>query len=406
MVASGATRTADDFTSGSIAALCGGTTTVIDFVRAPAGIGIRDAFLRRRDHAEQTIATDFGLHPIVPPSAATDDSIAQLRRLATEDGAASWKLFMAYPGSMVGDDVLLATFRAASELGVLPIVHAENGHMVADAIAGLVAAGRVDPTEHVHGHPAAAEAEAIQRAAALAQQAGSELFIVHVSAGEAVDVLVRLRNEGIRVGAETCPQYLAASADAPHVTGAIAAGHVCSPPIREASNQESLWRGIELGVLHTIGTDHAAFTLSQPEDLMPQKVVHDDFTRVPNGVPGVEERLMVMHEHGVRRGRFDISRFVELTATEPARRFGLDRKGSLVVGNDADIVVWDPAATRTLSAASLHSRADYCVYEGMQVQGVPRSVWLRGTLVAEQGEPVGDPAGSGRYLSRTLSPTS
>lgn len=281
--------------------------------------------------------------------------------------------------------------------------------MVADAIARLVAEGRVDPTHHVHGHPGAAEAEAIGRAAALAQQAGSELFVVHVSAAEAVETLVRLRDEGVRVGAETCPQYVAAAADAPEVTGALAAGYVCSPPIREAANQEAIWRGIEQGVLQTIGTDHAAFRLTQTDDLPPQKVVHDDFTRVPNGVPGVEERLMVMHELGVRGGRFPLTRFVDLVATEPARRFGLDRKGSLAPGKDADIVVWDPAATRVLRASELHSRSDYSVYEGLEVHGTPRQVWRRGTLVAEHGEPVGDVAalaGTGTYQSRsTIHPT-
>ncbi|MCR8669792.1 dihydropyrimidinase [Agrococcus sp. HG114] len=406
MVASGATRTADDFTSGSIAALCGGTTTVVDFVRAPADTGIRDAFLRRRDRAAESIATDFGLHPMATAAVSDAASIAELQRLATEEGATSWKFFMAYPGSMVGDDVLLAGFRAAAEVGALPMVHAENGHMVADAIARLVADGRVDPTQHVHGHPGAAEAEAIQRAAALAKHAGSELFVVHVSAAEAVDALVRLRDEGQRIGAETCPQYVGAAADAAHVTGALAAGFVCSPPIREAANQEAIWRGIEQRVLHTIGTDHAAFTLAQPEDLPPQKVVHDDFTRVPNGVPGVEERLMVMHELGVRRGRFPLTRFVDLVAAEPARRFGLERKGSLAPGKDADVVVWDPAATRTLRASELHSRSDYCVYEGLEVHGTPRSVWRRGTLVAEHGEPVGELAGTGAYQYRsTTTPT-
>lgn len=401
MVASGATRTADDFTSGSIAALCGGTTTVVDFVRAPADTGIRDAFLRRRDRASEAIATDFGLHPMATAAASDAASIAQLQRLALEEGATSWKFFMAYPGSMVGDDVLLAGFRAAAEVGALPMVHAENGHMVADAIARLVSEGRVDPTQHVHGHPGASEAEAIQRAAALAKHAGSELFVVHVSAAEAVDALVRLRDEGHRITAETCPQYVGAAADAPEVTGALAAGFVCSPPIREAANQEAIWRGIDLGVLQTIGTDHAAFTLSQPDDLPPQKVVHDDFTRVPNGVPGVEERLMVMHELGVRRGRFDLTRFVDLVATAPARRFGLGRKGSLTPGKDADIVVWDPEATRTLRASELHSRSDYSVYEGLEVHGAPREVWRRGILVAEHGEPVGELAGSGTYQYRS-----
>ncbi len=402
IVASRATRTADDFASGSVAAAVGGTTSVVDFVRAPVGTGIEQAFLERRERAESAMAVDFGLHPMVPSWAGEDDSFDQLSRLAERDGAASWKFFMAYAGSMVDDGVLLRGFRRCAELGVLPMVHAENGHMVADATERLVASGRTAVEDHVHAHPADSEAEAVDRAIRLARQAGTPLFIVHVSAAEAIEVLRDHQRAGASVVAETCPQYLVAASDAPEVRGALAAGYVCSPPIRERANQEPLWRAVQDGTISTIGTDHAAFTLGEQPDLPPQKGAGGgDFTRTPNGVPGVEERLMVMHHHGVVARGMRMTRFVELTSAAPARTFGLTGKGAIVPGSDADIVIWDPDATRVLRAATLHSRSDYCVYEGLEVTGVPRVVLGRGTTLAVDGEPTGALPGRGRYLRRS-----
>ncbi|MCI2956568.1 dihydropyrimidinase [Agromyces atrinae] len=401
-VASGHTRTADDFESGTIAAACGGTTSIIDFVRAPAGVGIYDAFIERRARADEASAVDFSFHPIVPPTAADDDSFDQLVRLAREEGVASWKFFMAYPGSMVTDDVLLRGFALGREEGVLPIVHAENGHLVADAIQQLVSTDDVAEHRHLAAHPAIAEEEAVNRAVLLAERVGSDVFIVHVSAGAAAREVARHRARGARVFAETCPQYLTVAYEDYRDLGFPAVGYICSPPIRERSNQADLWDAIERGVIDTIGTDHAAFTLEHQDDLPPQKASgRGNFTAAPNGVPGIEERLMVMWEAGVASGRLSPERFVEITATAPARLFGLEgRKGALVPGADADILVWDPAAARTLGVATAHSRSDYSVYEGMTVSGSPRLVFSRGELIAENGEPVDGIAGRGTYLRR------
>ncbi|WP_353987554.1 dihydropyrimidinase [Ruicaihuangia caeni] len=402
VVASGKTRTADDFQSGTIAAACGGTTTIVDFVRPPQGVGVYDAFQQRRAAAAASCVVDFGFHPIVPATAGDDDSFDQLVRLAREEGATSWKFFMAYPGSMVDDDVLIRGFRLARENGVLPMVHAENGHMVADAIASLIEDERFEEHNHLFGHPASAEQEAVNRAIMLAEHAESPLFIVHVSASDAAAEIARHQARGVEVMAETCPQYLVTGYEDYRDLGFGAAGYICSPPIRERANQERLWHAVEQGTISTIGTDHAAFTLAQPEGLPPQKAVgRGHFPSVPNGVPGVEERLMVMYETGVMSGRLSIHEFVDLTATRPAQLFGLaPRKGSIAPGADADIVVWDPNASRTLGVDTLHSRSDYSLYEGMTVSGSPRLVFSRGELIARDGEPVEPRPGRGEYLPR------
>lgn len=402
LVASGATRTADDFHSGTVAAVAGGTTTIVDFVRRGEGENIAESFYRRRAEAEATCVVDFSFHPIVPATAADDDSFEHLVRLSREEGVASWKFFMAYPGSMVTDDVLLRGFRHCAAEGVLPMVHSENGHMVADSIEGLLADGRVAEHEHMHGHPERAEVEAVNRAVLLAEQAETPLFVVHVSSAIAAREIARYRSSGAPVFSETCPQYLVTSYEDYRDLGFAAAGYACSPPIRERANQAGLWDAIETRVIDSIGTDHAAFTLGQPDDLPPQKPIGKGyFPKVPNGVPGVEERLMVMYQAGVVEGRISLERFVELTATRPAQMFGLfPRKGVIAPGSDADIVVWDPESGRTLGAATQYSRADYSVYEGMTVSASPRTVISRGEIVVNDGKPLDLTPGRGRYLRR------
>jgi dihydropyrimidinase len=381
------TRTADDFRTGTIAAAHGGTTTIVDFVKAEPGSGIYDSYQRRVERAAASCVVDFAFHPVVPVSAGTDDSIRQLRRLASE-GARSWKFFMAYPGTMmVGDDVLITGFRAAAEEGVLPMVHAENGHMVADATRRLVEAGRVAEDDHHDAHPHGAEGEAVHRAVAIAEEIGSPLFVVHVSSRLAAEEIAAARSRGLPVFGETCPQYLVRALEDYAGTGFPAAGYVCSPPIRERANQEHLWQALRTGVLSTIGTDHASFTLHDAADLPPQKPRgRGNFPKIPNGVPGIEDRLMVMYESGVVGGRFGPNRFVELTSTAPAKLFGLyPRKGTIAPGSDADIVVWDPAAEHVISARTHHMRADYNLYEGMRVTGRPAVVLARGEVLAGPG---------------------
>lgn len=395
------TRTADDFESGTTAALYGGTTTVIDFVKKEPDHSILESFRRRRDVAASKVLVDFGLHSIVPPREQQAETEADLRQLVQE-GVASWKFFMAYPGTqMVDDRQLLDGFALAAELGVMPMVHAENGHMVARETERLVTQGQVAESFHAAAHNHASEAEAVHRAVVLAESVGAPLYVVHVSSAQAATEIGVARLAGKRVWGETCPQYLLVAYEDYEGLGEDAAAYICSPPIRERSNQEVLWRALETGTLSTVATDHAAFCMHQPEDLPPQKLRSPGyFPKVPNGVPGLEERLMVMWEAGVAQGRLSLCRFVDLMSTGPAKLFGLfGRKGIIAPGADADLVLWDPAADHTITAAGAHSRTDYSLYEGMRVTGCPVHVLSRGQHLLADGALRGEP-GRGRYLRR------
>ncbi len=394
------TVSSDDFHTGTIAAAAGGTTTIVDFVKSRPEESIYDAFQARRAVADEKVVVDFGLHPMVPSNALEVDSISELRRLAAE-GATSWKFFMAYRGMMVDDATLIAGFRAAAEEGVLPMVHAENGHLVQDATDRLVDAGMVEEHHHLAAHTHTSEQEAVHRAIAIAESVGSALFVVHVSSRYAAAEIRQARARAVPVHGATCPQYLLAAYEDYEGLGHEAAKYICSPPIRERANQESLWDALVSDALSTIGTDHAAFCMGQPDDLPPQKgrgVGY--FPDVPNGVPGIEDRLSLIWQAGVRQGRFDVSRFVDLVSTRPAKLFGLyPQKGTVAPGSDADLVVWDPDARRTVRAADQHMRTDYNLYEGTEIVGGPTHVISRGELVVEHGE-ISAERGRGRYLTR------
>jgi len=398
----GSTRTADDFRTGSAAAAVGGTTTFVDFVRGLPGESLIDAFTRRRDAAEQSSIIDFGFHPMVPATAMDDDAFDQLRYLTSEFGTTSWKFFMAYTGLMVSDDVLIRGFRLARELGVVPMVHAENGHMVGAAVDTLVDEGHTEEHHHMHGHPVAAEREAIVRAAAIAEFVDTPLFIVHVSSAEGAGEIEALQSRGRPVFGETCPHYLVTGYEDYEGEGFEAAKFICSPPIRERKHQEPLWNALATGVLGSVGTDHATYTMDQPDDLLPQKPQgRGFFPKIPPGVPGAQERLMVMYEHGVAAGRFGINRFVDMISTNPAKMFGLyPQKGTVAPGSDADIVVWDPSANHTISADEQKSRAGYTLYDGMAVRGAPRHVFSRGEQIVRDGALQNNLHGHGKYLHR------
>lgn len=378
------TQTADDFATGSVAAAFGGTTMFIDFVKKHPEHSLYDTFIDRRRTAEAKSIVDFSLHAIVPPLAQQADVHQDLVRLYKEQGVTSWKFFMAYPGTqMVEDDELLAGMDLASELGVLPMVHAENGHMVNRAAERLLAEGKHAEIYHVDAHGHAQEAEAVHRAIVLAEEVGSPLYVVHVSSEHAAAEIARARSEGATVWGETCPQYLLTAREDYEHLGEQAAGYICSPPIREQANQAGLWKYLRAGALSTIATDHAAFCMEQPDDLPPQKLREPGyFPRTPNGVPGLEDRLKVVWEAGVVSGIFDICRFVDLNATRPAKLFGLyPSKGTISVGADADVVVWDPEADHTITAKASSSRTDYNLYEGMKVTGLPITVLSRGRIL-------------------------
>ncbi|MEU4644659.1 MULTISPECIES: dihydropyrimidinase [Micromonospora] len=395
------THTADDFHTGTVAAACGGTTTVLDFVKKEPDRSLYDTYLRRRDAAAAKAVIDVGLHAIVPPRAAQPDVLDDLRRLVTE-GATSWKFFMAYPGQMVEDNELLDGFELARELGVLPMVHAENGHMVAREVRRLVDSGQTAESFHLRAHGHESEAEAVHRAVVLADTIGTPLYVVHVSSAAAADEISRARAAGSRVWGETCPQYLVVAYEDYADLGEHAAAYVCSPPIRERSNQDGLWRMLATGALSTVATDHAGFCLHQPDDLPPQKMRSPGyFPKVPNGVPGIEDRLMVLWQAGVAGGLIDPCRFVDLVATRPAKLFGLfPAKGIVAVGADADLVVWDPAADHVITAAGSHMRTDYNIYEGMRVTGKPVHVFSRGEHLVDAAGLRHDTPGRGTFLTR------
>lgn len=395
------TRTADDFATGTGAAALGGTTTVIDFVKKEPERSLRDSFRVRRDAISERAVVDVGLHAIVPPPEQQPDALDDAVSLVA-DGVTSWKFFMAYPGTqMVDDGLLLEGMRRAADLGVLPMVHAENGHIIARRTRELVASGHTAEHFHHSAHTHQAEAEAVHRAMVLADDVDSPLFVVHVSSAQAAAEVAAARRLGRPVWAETCPQYLLTSYEDYAELGEGAAAYLCSPPIRERANQDDLWTALRGDALSTVGTDHAGFCLGQPDDLPPQKLrSRGFFPKVPNGVPGVYERLMLLYHHGVRAGRLDLERFVDVVATRPAKLFGLyPRKGALEVGADADIVVWDPDAERLLSAADTGLRSNYSLYEGTTVAGCPLDVYSRGRLVASGGRLLARP-GDGRYLPR------
>lgn len=396
------TASIDDFHSGTVAAAHGGTTTIVDFVKTEPDSTITECFERRREVAASKCAVDFALHPVVPIAAAETGALTELAGLAERHGAMTWKFFMAYPGSLMVDDrTLIEGMRLARRLGALPILHAENGHIVQDATQQLLDAGRTAEHHHHDAHPHVAEAEAVYRAIAIGEYTGSPVFIVHVSSGRAAEEIARAKRQGKAVYAETCPQYLLASLEDYEGTGFAAAAYVCSPPIRERANQTALWAALSAGELDTVATDHAPFSMCEEACFPPQKSNGKGyFPHIPNGVPGVEERLMVLWESGVRTGRLTRQQFVDVTATRPARIFGLHpHKGSIAVGADADIVVWDPAAPRTLRAADLHSQAGYSIYDGMTVSASPRWVLSRGDVLVGPDR-VDTPAGRGRYLHR------
>jgi dihydropyrimidinase len=389
----GDTVTADDFASGTVAAACGGTTCIVDFAVQTHGRPLREALDTWLRKAEGKAAIDYGFHLIVCDVGA--DFEREMDALVAE-GVPSFKLFTAYPGRLMVDDA--AIFRALSrtrENGGTVMVHAENGGVIAVLQQRALAGGRTEPRQHALTRPPLAEAEATHRVIALAELAGAPVYVVHVSAAEAVEEIAAARARGVSAFGETCPQYLLLSDDLYDAPGFEGAKYVMSPPLRGRRAQERLWRALAEGDLQVVATDHCSFRMSDQKTLG-----RDDFTRIPGGAPGIETRMSLLFDAGVRHARFGIERFVALTAEQPARLFGLwPRKGAIAPGSDADIVVWDPEREITLGAATLHMRVDYSPYEGRVVTGAPDLVLSRGQVVVEGGRFVGR-AGGGAFVRR------
>ncbi len=389
----GDAASADDFASGHLAAAFGGTTSHIDFAIQPRGASLREALDLWHARAAGRASIDYGFHmTIADPTPAVLDEIA----LLPDWGVTTVKVLMAYKGRLQVDDAtLFAIARRTASAGILLMAHCENGDAIDLLVREAVAAGRRSPRYHALTRPAELEGEATGRAIALAAVAGAPLYVVHVTCDLALQQVRAARARGLRVWAETCPQYFFFTADDLDRPGFEGAKFVCSPPFRTALDQEALWEGVRDGSLDVVATDHCSFNFATQKTLG-----RDDFSKIPSGVPAIEDRLMVLHHAGVGSGRISLGRFVELTATNPARLFGIyPRKGSLTVGADADIVLFDPQAERTLSARTHHMRVDYNLFEGMTVRGAPVAVWVRGRQIVDGDRFLGQ-SGSGRFLHR------
>jgi dihydropyrimidinase len=390
----GGTVTIDDFESGQASAAFGGTTCHLDFCIQGQGQTFAQALEGWHAKANGKTLIDYGFHIAVTDlhEGGTLEELASL----PEQGITSYKLFMAYKDSlMVDDETLFRTMQVAAETGALVMVHAENGDAIEVLVGEALAAGNTDPIYHALTRPPETEGEATNRAIQLARVAGAPLYVVHVSCAESVEPLALAREKGWNVHGETCTQYFfidQSFLERPDFEGAK---YVYTPPPRDKANQDVLWNAVRTDILSAISTDHCAYLFKGQKDHG-----RNDFSQIPNGGPGLENRLHMIHEFGVRTGRISLNRMVELLSTNPAKLFGLyPRKGTLAVGSDADIVVFDPDKRLTISVATHHSRSDYNLYEGTEVQGSPEVVLLRGNVIVEGGELHATP-GTGRFIRR------
>src|SRR5271156_4137044 len=375
----GGTTSSDDFETGTRAAAIGGTTTLVDFAIQARGTKMRDALDTWWKKAESKACIDYGLHMIV-----TDLGGAGLEDMddMVNEGVASFKLFMAYPNVLMVDDATI--FRALSRTaknGALICMHAENGGVIDVIVQRALAEGKTAPIYHALTRPTTAEAEAVHRAIALAEMAGAPVYIVHLSSEDALNEGREARGRGLPAFAETCPQYLLLSIEELERPNFEGAKYVFTPPLREKKNLGKLWDGLRHDHLQVVSTDHCPFCFADQKQLG-----KDDFTKIPNGGPGVENRLQLIWNYGVNSGKISQNRFVELVSTTPAKLFGMyPKKGELAPGSDADIVIWDPNAEHTISSKTHHMRCDYSMFEGFQVRGNAKMVLSRGEIIVEQG---------------------
>ncbi len=394
---------ADGFESGTRSALMGGNTTVMPFCLQQKGQTLREALAAYHALADGQCLTDVSFHLIItdPTAGVLGQEIPAL----VEDGYTSLKVFMTYEGLRLRDDEILLTLDAARDAGALVMVHCENEDAIRFLIGKHEDAGTVAPLAHATTRPIAAEREATHRALSLAEIVDVPIVIVHVSNREAMEEIDRARKRGVKVVGETCPQYLMLTADDLDRDGWEGAKYVCSPPPRDEESKAACWQGLEQGIFDLYSSDHCPFRFDDPAGKLNEKG-KTNFRWIPNGIPGVETRLPILFSEGVMKGRIDLSRFVALTATNHAKLYGLyPRKGTIAVGSDADLALWDPNARRAISNDALHHGADYTPYEGLVVQGWPTTVILRGQVLVRDGALKGAP-GAGSYLARKRSPGS
>ncbi len=390
----GGTRASDTFETGTRAAAFGGTTTIVDFAIQRRGESLRKGLDTWFAKADGQCAVDYGFHMILAD--VNDQSLVEMDRLVA-DGVTSFKLFMAYPGVFYSTDgdILRAMRRAAAD-GATVMMHAENGIAIDVLVDEAISRGDTDPRFHGLTRPERLEAEATHRAVELARVTGAPLYVVHLSASGALEEVTAARDRGQNAFAETCPQYLFLSDEDMARDGFEGAKYVCSPPLRPAHNHDALWRGLRTNDLSVVSTDHCPFCFKEQKELG-----RGDFSKIPNGIPGVEHRMDLVYQ-GVVRREISAERWVEVTSTTPARMFGLyPRKGVIAPGADADVVVYDPRRQQTISAASHHMAVDYSAYEGMEITGAVDTVVARGRVVVSHGRYTGS-KGDGRFVSRGL----
>jgi len=396
----GTARSADTFGTGTQAAAFGGTTTLVDFADQKRGqsplAGLEDWHQRA-----QSASVDVGAHMILTD--VTDQTLEDMKTLIAREGVSSFKLFMAYPGVLMVDDAsLFKAMRTAGSNGAMVCVHAENGPVIQALIEEALSQGRTGPKYHMLTRPSLMEGEATHRAIRISELAQTPLYIVHLSAQEALESVAEARDREIPVYAETCPHYLFLTDEEYDRPGFEGAKYVMTPPLRTQAHRQELWRGLRTGNLQVISTDHCPFCFQeQPLGMKYSKRLgYEDFSKIPNGAPGVETRLPLVFDGGVHQRGLSINRFVELTSTSPAKLFGLfPKKGTIAVGSDADIVLFDPEETWTITASEQHSRVDYTLFEGRSVTGRVKKVFLRGQLIVDGPEWRGR-EGMGHFVSR------
>lgn len=383
----------DDFESGTAAAVAGGTTSIIDFVIPAPQQPLMEAYQQWREWAEKSIA-NYSFHVAIT---WWDESVKRdMGTLVNDHGVNSFKHFMAYKNAiMCTDEILVASFNRCLELGAMPTVHAENGELVYHLQQQLLDKGITGPEAHPLSRPPVVESEAANRAITIANTLGAPIYVVHVSASETVDAIRYAQNRGQRVYGECLAGHLVLDDSVyQDKDWDVAAAHVMSPPFRSKGHQEALWNGLQAGTLQTTATDHCAFCAEQ------KAMGKDDFTRIPNGTAGVEERMPVLWQKGVNSGRITANEFVAITSTNAAQVFNVyPQKGAVMVGSDADLVIWDPEAKKTLSVRTHRSRVDFNIFEGMEVTGLPVCTLVNGKVVYRDGQVIGQ-AGDGQYFDR------
>jgi len=392
----GGTVSSDDFTTGTRAAAFGGTTTVIDFAIQYKGKTFQETIDDWHAKAKGKCAIDYGFHLAI--TEYLPEHKAEIGKVV-DQGITSFKIFLAYPGVfMVDDRTMLRVMQSAGEVGGMTLVHAENGDAISELVKNLVAAGKVEPKYHAISRPPVMQADGVARAVKVAEVARAPVFIVHVSCEAAMVELQRARDKGNRAFGETCTQYLFLDEtcyDKPDFEGAK---YVFTPPLVARENIEALWKGLKLGYLQEVSTDHCPFNFKGQKELG-----RDNFSKIPNGGPGVEDRLGMVYQGAVIERGFSLNKWVDITSTASAKMFGMfPRKGTIAVGSDADIVIFDPTRQQVRSAATHHQRCDYNLYEGMHVDGVVETVLSRGKTIIDKGEYTGR-AGDGQFIQRGAS---